>query len=102
MNGETAASAMYSRRLAKDRKAGKDLQPTIDKMNTLINAFVTNSRPKICAKLGLVDEIVDMNKMRDYIVAFTEAAYQNPASICPFHQMMLPRAIREFDTFVKK
>ena len=31
MNGETAASAMYSRRLAKDHKAGKDLQPTIDK-----------------------------------------------------------------------
>jgi len=102
MNGETAASAMYSRRLAKDRKAGKDLQPTIDKMNDLINSFVTNSRPKICAKLGLVDEIVDMNKMRGYIVAFAEAAYQNPASICPFHQMMLPRAIREFDTFKKK
>ena len=102
MNGETAASAMYSRRLAKDRKAGKDLQPTIDKMNALIKAFYTKSRPKVCAELGLVDEIVDMNKLRDYVVAFTEAAYQNPESICPFHQMLLPRAIREFDTFVKK
>ena len=71
-------------------------------MNALIDSFVTNSRPKICAKLGLVDEIVDMNKLRDYVVAFTEAAYQNPESICPFHQMLLPRAIREFDTFVKK
>ena len=102
MNGETAATAMYSRRLAKDRKAGKDLQPTIDKMNALIQAFYTKSRPKVCAELGLVDEIVDMNKLRDYVVAFTEAAYQNPESICPFHQMLLPRAIREFDTFVKK
>lgn len=102
MNGETAASAMYSRRLAKDRKAGKDLQPTIDKMNALIQSFVDNSRPQACAKLGLVDEIVDMDKLRDYVIAFTEAAYQNPDSICPFHQMLLPRAIREFDTYVKK
>ena len=102
MNGETAATAMYSRRLAKDRKAGKDLQPTIDKMNNLIQAFYTKSRPKVCAELGLVDEVVDMNKIRGYVEAFTEAAYQNPESICPFHQMMLPRAIREFETFVKK
>ena len=102
MNGETAATAMYSRRLAKDRKAGKDLQPTIDKMNNLIQAFYTKSRPKVCAELGLVDEIVDMNKIRGYVEAFTEAAYQNPESICPFHQMILPRAIREFETFVKK
>ena len=52
--------------------------------------------------LGLVDEIVDFTNLRGYVEAFTEAAYQNPQSICPFHQMMLPRAIREFDTFVKK
>ena len=45
MNGETAASAMYSRRLAKDYKAGKDLQPTIDKMNQLINEYTAKSRP---------------------------------------------------------
>ena len=102
MNGETAATAMYSRRLAKDRIAGKELQPTIDKMNNLIQAFYTKSRPKVCAELGLVDEIVDMNKIRGYVEAFTEAAYQNPESICPFHQMLLPRAIREFETFVKK
>ena len=30
MHGETAATAMYSRRLVKDQKDGKDLQPTID------------------------------------------------------------------------
>ena len=102
MNGETAATAMYSRRLAKDKKAGKDLQPTIDRMNKLIEDFVTKSRPKFCAQDGMVDEIVDMNMIRPYIVAFTEAAYQNPKSVCPFHQMLLPRTIRDFGTFVKK
>ena len=102
MNGETAATAMYSRRLAKDKKAGKDLQPTIDRMNKLIEDFVTKSRPKFCAQDGMVDEIVDMNMIRPYIVAFTEAAYQNPKSVCPFHQMLLPRTIRDFETFVKK
>ncbi|MCH3913966.1 MAG: glutaconyl-CoA decarboxylase subunit alpha [Acidaminococcaceae bacterium] len=102
MNGETAATAMYSRRLHKDKAANKDLQPTIDKMNKLIQDFHTKSRPKYCAFTGMVDEIVDMDKMRGYVEAFTEAAYQNPKSICPFHQMLLPRAIKEFDTFVKK
>ena len=102
MNGETAASAMYSRRLAKDKKAGKDLQATIDKMNKLITDFDVKSRPKYCAIKGLVDEIVDMTAIRGYMEAFTEAAYQNPESICPFHQMLLPRAIREFETFTKK
>ncbi|MDD4321364.1 MAG: carboxyl transferase domain-containing protein [Acidaminococcaceae bacterium] len=102
MNGETAATAMYSRRLAKDKKAGKDLQPTIDKMNKLIEDFVTKSRPKFCAQDGMVDEIVDMGMLRPYVTAFTEASYQNPKSVCPVHQMLLPRTIRDFETFVKK
>ena len=50
MNGETAATAMYSRRLAKDKKAGKDLQPTIDKMNDLIQDYAEKSKPFSCAK----------------------------------------------------
>ena len=101
MNGETAANAMYTGRLAKDQKAGKDLQPTIDKMNALINDYNEKSKPFYCAKAGLVDEIVDMPMMRNYIVAFTDSCYQNPESICPFHQMLLPRTIREFETFKK-
>ena len=68
MNGETAANAMYTGRLAKDQKAGKDLQPTIDKMNALINDYNEKSKPFFCAKAGLVDEIVDMPMMRNYIV----------------------------------
>lgn len=102
MNGETAASAMYSRRLAKDHQAGKDLQPTIDKMNKLIEEYKTKSRPAFCAKKGMVDEIVPLRDLRGYISAFANAVYQNPKSICAFHQMILPRAIREFNTFIKK
>ena len=101
MNGETAANAMYTGRLAKDQKAGKDLQPTIDKMNALINDYNEKSKPFYCAKAGLVDEIVDMPMMRNYIVAFIDSCYQNPESICPFHQMLLPRTIRDFETFKK-
>lgn len=101
MNGETAATAMYSRRLAKDKQAGKDLQPTIDKMNELIEEYTAKSRPKYCAELGMVDEIIDMTAIRGYVRAFTSAAYQNPKSICAFHQMLLPRSIRDFETFKK-
>lgn len=99
MNGETAAIAMYSRRLAKDKKSGKDLQTTIDKMNKLIEDYRIKSRPKFCAELGMVDEIVDLKAIRKYICAFTNAVYQNPKSICAFHQMLLPRSLREAETF---
>ena len=102
MHGETAAAAMYARRLVKDEKTGVDLQPTIDKMNKLIQEYTDKSRPKFCAKAGLTDEIVDMNDMRPYIQAFANACYQNPASICPFHQMILPRVIRDFDNLYLK
>ena len=97
MYGKTAAGAMYSRRLVKDQDSGKDLQGTIDKMNKLIQHYIDTSEPGYCAKAGMVDEIVDMPKIRNYILAFTDAAYQNPKSICPFHQMLLPRIIRDYD-----
>jgi glutaconyl-CoA decarboxylase len=98
MHGETAAAAMYARRLVKDQDAGKDIQPVIDKMNELIKSYYDNSRPDYCAKAGLVDEIVRLEDLRNYICAFIGAAYQNPASICAFHQMLTPRAIREWDS----
>ena len=101
MNGKTAANAMYTGRLAKDQKAGKDLQPTIDKMNALIDDYDVKSKPLFCAQAGLVDEIVDMPMMRNYIVAFTDSCYQNPESICPFHQMLLPRTIKDYDSLKK-
>ncbi|MCR1899578.1 glutaconyl-CoA decarboxylase subunit alpha [Irregularibacter muris] len=97
MNGETAAVAMYSRRLAKDQNAGKDLQPTIDKMNKLIEDYHMKSRPDFCAQEGFVDEIVKLPEMRKYIAAFVNAVYQNPKSICAFHQMLLPRIIRDYN-----
>ena len=97
MPGETAANAMYSRKLVKASKAGEDLAPIIKKMNDMIQLYHDKSRPAYCAKVGMVDEIVDLTDIRPYIQAFTEAAYQNPKSICPMHQMVTPRAIREWN-----
>ncbi|MBR0172656.1 MAG: glutaconyl-CoA decarboxylase subunit alpha [Lachnospiraceae bacterium] len=102
MYGKTAAGAMYSRRLVKEQDSGKDIHPTIDKMNELIKEYYEKSAPAFCAKAGMVDEVVDMPKIRDYFVAFADAAYQNPKAICPFHQMLLPRIIRDFDALYAK
>ena len=102
MPGETAANAMYSRKLVKASKAGEDMTPIIDQMNKMIQLYTDKSRPAYCAKMGMVDEIVDMTELRPYLQAFTEAVYQNPKSICPMHQMVTPRACREFNTYVKK
>jgi len=97
MHGETAAAAMYARRLVKDQKEGKDIEPVIDRMNELIDSYQANSRPDYCAKAGLVDEIVDLESLRSYLCAFIGAAYQNPRSICAFHQMITPRILRDWD-----
>ncbi len=97
MNGETAAAAMYTGRLVKDQKAGKPLDDTIKKMNELIEDYNEKSKPAFCAKQGFVDEVVDMPVLRNYIIAFADSVYQNPESICPFHQMLIPRMIRDYD-----
>jgi glutaconyl-CoA decarboxylase len=94
MHGETAAAASFSRRLVKEQDAGNDLQPVIDKMNDLAQDYYDKSRPEYCAIRGFVDEVVNFNKVREYMVAFTESAYQNPRSICPHHHMMIPRLIK--------
>lgn len=94
MHGETAAAATYSRRLVKDKAAGKPLEPIIDSMNKLAQEYYDYSRPAYCAKHGLVDEVVNLSDLRKYLVAFTGASYQNPISICPHHQMLTPRSIK--------
>lgn len=96
MHGETAAAAMYSRRLVKEQNAGKSLDGTIDKMNKMIKDYNEKSRPAYCAKTGFVDEVVNMSDLRKYIQAFTGSVYQNPKSFCPFHQMITPRIIRDY------
>ena len=98
MHGETAAAAMYARRLVKEQDSGKDVQPVIDNMNALIQNYSDKSRPGACAKQGLVDEIVKLSELRRYICAFIGAAYQNPVSICAFHQMLTPRVIKEWNS----
>ena len=94
MHGETAAAAAFARRLVKEKDAGNPLEPVIDKMNALAQQYYDESRPIYCAKAGLVDEIAPMTGLRDYFVAFARSCYQNPQSICPHHQMLLPRSIR--------
>ncbi len=94
MHGETAAAASYSRRLVKDKDAGKPLDATIDKMNDMIKQYYDKSRPDYCAKKGFVDEVVNMADLRKYCQAFVGSVYQNPVSICPVHQMITPRVIR--------
>ncbi len=94
MHGETAAVAMYSRRLVKEKDAGRPLGPVIDKMNKIASEYRENSRPIYCAKTGLVDEVVPLGELRNYLTAFAGSAYQNPKSICPQHQMILPRIIK--------
>ncbi|MGB5987077.1 MAG: carboxyl transferase domain-containing protein [Desulfobacterales bacterium] len=94
MHGETAAAASYSRRLVKEKDAGRDLQPVIDKMNQMAQEYHDYSRPIYCAQHGFVDEVVPFRNLRKYMAAFAGAAYQNPRSICPQHQMLLPRVIK--------
>jgi glutaconyl-CoA decarboxylase len=93
MHGETAAAAAFARRLVKEKDAGKPIEPVIEKMNALAQQYYDQSRPIYCAKAGLVDEITPMDRLRDYFVAFARSSYQNPTSICPHHQMLLPRSI---------
>ncbi|RPJ40706.1 MAG: glutaconyl-CoA decarboxylase subunit alpha, partial [Deltaproteobacteria bacterium] len=56
--------------------------------------YVAKSRPAYCAKTGMVDEVVAFKDMRKYLVAFANCCYQNPVSITPQHQMILPRIIK--------
>ena len=70
-------------------------------MNALIQDYAAKSNPMACAEQGLVDEIVKLSDLRNYIAAFVGAAYQNPKSICPFHHMLLPRNIREWNSLHK-
>jgi glutaconyl-CoA decarboxylase len=95
MHGETAAAASFSRRLVKEKDAGRDLQPVIDAMNKMAKEYHDNSRPLYCARQGFVDEVVKMSDIRRYLMAFAGTAYQNPKSICPHHQMLLPRTIKK-------
>ena len=94
MHGETAAVASYSRRLVKEKDAGRPLEPIIEKMNEMVKHYQETSHPLFCAKEGFVDEVVRFEAIREYMVAFANGVYQNPRSICPKHHMLIPRVIR--------
>ena len=94
MHGETAAAASFSRRLVKEKDGGRPLDPVIESMNQMAREYHDNSRPIYCARKGFVDEVAPMTDIRKYLLGFVGAAYQNPRSICPQHQMLLPRSIK--------
>jgi glutaconyl-CoA decarboxylase len=94
MHGETAAAASYARRLVKEKDSGRPLKPVIDKMNALAQQYYDNSRPIYCARRGFLDEVVSLPDIRKYMVAFANCVYQNPVSICPHHQMIIPRVAK--------
>ncbi|MBU2552237.1 MAG: glutaconyl-CoA decarboxylase subunit alpha [Proteobacteria bacterium] len=94
MHGETAAAATYSRRLVKEKDAGRPLEPVIENMNDLARLYYDRSRPVFCAQRGFIDEAVPLTELRGYMQAFIGASYQNPRSFCPHHHQMLPRLIR--------
>jgi glutaconyl-CoA decarboxylase len=94
MHGETAAAASFSRRLVKEKDAGRPLDQVIENMNKMVREYHDNSRPLYCARKGFVDEVAEMADIRRYLIAFAGAAYQNPRAICPQHQMLLPRSIK--------
>ncbi|NNF99554.1 MAG: glutaconyl-CoA decarboxylase subunit alpha [Desulfobacteraceae bacterium] len=94
MHGETAAAASFSRRLVKEQAAGNDLDPVIEKMNKMVQEYYDYSRPIYCAQHGLIDEVANFSDVRNYLKAFVGSIYQNPTSICPQHQMLLPRVIK--------
>jgi glutaconyl-CoA decarboxylase len=86
--------AAFARRLVKEQDQGHSLEPIIDKMNALARQYHEQSRPVYCVQKGYVDEVVPFTQLRDYLLAFARCCYQNPRSMCPPHQMMLPRIIR--------
>jgi len=94
MHGETAAVATYARRAVKEKDAGRPLEPIIEKMNELAQRYRDTSDPLYCAQHGFVDEIVNLSDLRSYLQAFAGAVYQNPKSVCPRHQLILPRIIK--------
>lgn len=100
---ETAAVAVYSRRLVREAAAGKDIGATVQLMNDLVQKYKdTSEKPSFIVKTGLAEECLEMTKIRDYFCAFAEAAYQNPVSTCPPHLMLTPRIIRDYDNLYKK
>ena len=74
MPGETAANAMYSRKLVKAKQGRRGSCSDHQEDERYDPADHDKSRPAYCAKVGMVDEIVDMTDIRPYIQAFTEAA----------------------------
>lgn len=60
VHGETAAATNFSNKLDKDSDADKSLDPTIEKINYMVQSYHYNYRPSYCAQIRLVEEMVKM------------------------------------------
>lgn len=93
MYGETAAVATFSRRLAKAKKNGEALEAIVQEMNDFVDKYNKDSQAIECARMGFVDELVELTSLRNYLTMFVSASYQNPLRICPQNMQMLLRTI---------
>jgi glutaconyl-CoA decarboxylase len=80
MHGETAAVATYARRAAKEKDAGRPLEPIVEKMNELAQRYRDTSDPLYCAQHGFVDEIVNLSDLRSYLQAFAGSPFARATS----------------------
>lgn len=94
MPGDLAAALSYGRKLVSEARRGVSSEGTLDRMNAMSRDISEHAQPLYCARAGLVDEIVRLDAVRAYLLAFAESAYQNPGSFCPHHHRLLPRVIR--------
>ena len=73
MHRESAAMARYGRALEKACPA--DRPSVIRQMNELVEKYRETSSPRYAAVHGLVDEVISLARMRDYLSWFAHAAY---------------------------
>jgi glutaconyl-CoA decarboxylase subunit alpha len=93
MYGGTASVSSYRGKLIKAKRDEKPLEPIVDSMNKFVEKYENDSKAIHCAQMGFVDEVVPLNQIRTYLIAFVRAAHQNPKHISPLHQKQLLRTI---------
>ncbi|MBI4068017.1 glutaconyl-CoA decarboxylase subunit alpha [Candidatus Kaiserbacteria bacterium] len=74
MHKETAAIACFGRAL---KKAADDTErlSVIAKMNGLVEKYSESACPHYVARQGIVDEVVNLSRLREYLTWFLHAAY---------------------------
>ena len=93
--GRPPAAASFSRRLVKEKDAGKPLAADHRQDERAGPAVLRQIPAGLLRQTGFRGRGGPLRRTCDsYLVAFTNCVYQNPKSICPQHHLMLPRLIR--------